>query len=128
MASTIFTPVAGNEVRINARQARADDDSFKRLFGVGNGKAPDAVDGTVTPRGKDHQKSNIFAAEQVVVNGNGHGPIIGNGFTSPKAIIGDGHDSGSSSGNSSGSATPNGSVNGDAEPARLTTSKYFLCR
>jgi len=117
MASTIFTP--GNEPRSVGRQ-RPEDDSFKRLFGVGNGPAlGDGVDGT--PRGKNHQKSNIFTEEpKAVVNGNGHSPIIGNGFGSPKVIAGDGHDSGSSSGNSSGSATPNGSVNGDAEPARHT--------
>jgi hypothetical protein len=128
MASNIFTPTAPVqpvEPR-SVNRHRPDDDSFKRLFGAGNNGvvlAADAVDGPQTPRGKDNQKSNVLlpAGEKpLVVNGNGHGPIIGNGFTSPKALPGDGHDSGSSSGNSSGSATPNGSVNGDAEPARIT--------
>jgi len=83
MASTIFTPSQGSQVK---SRNRPDDDSFNRLFGA---KTGDMADGLMTPRGKNHQKSNIFSGVEktngvVVENGvkngvNGHANGIVNG-------------------------------------------------
>jgi len=106
MASTNFTPSEGSQ----GKRHRPDDDSFNRLFG--------AV-GPITPRGKNHQKSNILFSEPektkgvAVGNGaNGHDNGINgttaatNGLLVPTAA--NGTETGSISRSSSGSSTPNG--------------------
>jgi hypothetical protein len=144
MASTILTPEAGAGHQLKTRQ-RPDDDSFNRLFG-----AADAVDGPVTPRGKNYPKGNIagiFNGENGEQKSNGHANGHANGHTNGHTNGHNGHANGVngtngtnghsnghngyengngngsiSSGASSGSATPNGSINGDVKMSKLNWS------
>jgi len=107
MASTNFTPSEGNQGK---SRHRPDDDSFNRLFG--------AV-GPMTPRGKNHQKSNILFSEPEKTNGvvvengaNGHANGV-NGTAATNSLVVPTAANGTATGSISGSATPNGSIKGD---------------
>jgi len=91
MASTIFTPDAVTKEAQHKIRIRPDDGSFNRLFGASdspqssphhqaNGHG-DNTDGQLTPRGKNHQKSNVLFGEGGKSNGHTNGTNGTNGTT-----------------------------------------------
>jgi len=108
LASNIFS--AERQDPTPRSRQRADDDSFKRLFGPGGKDAPD---GGSPVRVKNYQKSSIINTDTAETNGKGYANGDKNGHASPN---GHGSDSGMGSGSVTPNGSSNGSTNGDAEP------------